>query len=92
MTGFDLIGSHQAGVKTLNNKHTEKTNLPLGAKKVLECDLHDNGIAVSYCFVLHFFCTQWQICFFSMFSLLLSAFYTRLMRPNKVETGRGLLT
>ena len=24
--------------------------------------------------------------------LLLSVFYTRLMRPNKVETGRGLLT
>ena len=24
--------------------------------------------------------------------LLLSVFYTRLMRPNKVKTGRGLLT
>ena len=34
---------------------------------VLECDPHDVGIAVSYCFVLQFFCTQWQICFFSMF-------------------------
>ena len=60
---------------------------------VLECDPHDIGIAVSYCFALHFsfFCTQWQICFFLAY-LLLSVFYTRLMRPNKVETGRGLLT
>ena len=36
---------------------------------VLECDPHDIGIAVSYCFALHFsfVCTQWQICFFSIF-------------------------
>ena len=44
-----------------------------------------------YCLVSHlFFCTQWQICFFSA-CLLLSVFYTRLLRPNRVETGRGLL-
>ena len=60
---------------------------------VLECDPRDIGIAVSYCFVLYFpfyFCTQWQICFLAC--LLLNVSYTRLMRPNKVETGRGLLT
>ena len=48
---------------------------------------HDMGIAVSYLP----FCTQWQICFFSAF-LLLSVFYTRLIGPSGVETGRGLLT
>ena len=42
-------------------------------------------------FCIAFFCTQWQICFFLAY-LLLSVFYTCLMRPNKVETGRGLLT
>ena len=26
------------------------------------------------------------------FAFLLCVFYTRLMKPNKVETGRGLLT
>ena len=35
--------------------------------------------------------TQKQILFF-LACLLLSVFYTRLMRPNKIETGRGLLT
>ena len=37
MTGFDLIGSHQGGVKnTQYNKHAEKTNLPLGAKNAMQ--------------------------------------------------------
>ena len=57
---------------------------------VLECDPHDIGITVSYYFVLHFFCTQWQICFSAC--LLLCVFLHRLMIPNKVETGRGLFT
>ena len=35
--------------------------------------------------------TQWQTCSYSTF-LLLSDFYTRLLRPNKIETGRGLST
>ena len=56
---------------------------------VLECDPHDIGIAVSYCFVLHFFAPNDKFVFLAC--LLLSVFYTRLMRPNKVETGRGLL-
>ena len=33
MTGFDLIGSHQAGVKTLNNKHAEKEQIFHGVQK-----------------------------------------------------------
>ena len=49
-----------------------------------------------YCYCcIKFFC----VAFFlhpmaNLFSacLLLSVFYIRLMRPNKVETGRGLLT
>ena len=62
---------------------------------VLECDTHDIGIAVSYCFALHFlffffFAPNGKFVFLAY--LLLSVFYTRLMRPNKVETGRGLLT
>ena len=58
---------------------------------VLECDPHDVGIAVSYCFVLHiFFAPNGKSVFLAC--VLLSVFYTRLMRPNKVETGRGLLT
>ena len=48
------------------------------------------GIAVSYCFVLHFFALNDKFVFLAC--LLLSVFYTRLMRPNKVETGCGLLT
>ena len=58
---------------------------------VLKCDPHDIGIAVSYCFALHFFLHPMANLFFLVY-LLLSVFYTRLMRPNKVETGRGLLT
>ena len=39
-----------------------------------------------------FFCTQRQICYdFDLAFLLLCDFYTRLMRTNKIETGRGLL-
>ena len=60
---------------------------------IIECFLHPPDEKILHCFALHFsfFCTQWQICFFLAY-LLLSVFYTRLMRPNKVETGRGLLT
>ena len=58
---------------------------------VLDCDPHDIGIAVSYCFVLHFFLHPMANLFF-LACLLLSVFYTRLMRPNKVETDCGLLT
>ena len=57
---------------------------------VLECDPHDIGIVVSYrlyCIFLHPMANL-----FFLACLLLSVFYTRLMRPNKVETGRGLLT
>ena len=54
------------------------------------CDPHDIGIAVSYCFVLHFFAPNGKFVFSAC--LLLSVFYTLLMRPNKVEAGRGLLT
>ena len=57
---------------------------------VLGCDPHDIGIAVSYFFVLHFFAPNGKFDFLAC--LLLSVFYTRLMRPNKVETGLGLLT
>ena len=59
---------------------------------VLECDPHDIGIAVSYCFycIFLFFAPNGKFVFLAY--LLLSVFYTRLMRPNKVETGRGLLT
>ena len=57
---------------------------------VLECDPHVIGIAVSYCFVLHFCASNRKFVFSAC--LLLSVFDTRLMRPNKVETGRGLLT
>ena len=59
---------------------------------VLECDPHDIGIAVSYCFVLHFLFFAPNGKFVFLACLLLSVFYTRLMRPNRVETGRGLLT
>ena len=48
--------------------------------------------AVSYCFVLHFFCTQWQICPFSAFLLFSVFLHPNLMRFNKVEIGRRLLT
>ena len=58
---------------------------------VLECDPHDIGIAVSYCFVLHFFTPNSKFVYFSA-CLLLSAFYTRLMRPKKVQTGHGFFT
>ena len=53
--------------------------------------LHDIGIAASYCFVLHIFFLHpmANLSFFSMF--VIDYFYIRLMRPNKVETGRGLL-
>ena len=57
---------------------------------VLNCDPHDIDIAVSDCFVLHFFGTQIKFVFSAC--LLLSVFYTCLMKPNKDETGRGLLT
>ena len=57
---------------------------------VLECDPHDIGIAVSYCLYCIFFAPNGKFVFLAC--LLLSVFYTRLMRPNKVETGRGLLT
>ena len=52
---------------------------------VLECDPHDIGIAVSYCFALHFsfFCTQWQICFFSIF--IIECF---LHPPAETQLGR----
>ena len=56
---------------------------------VLECDPHDIGIAVLYCFVLHFCASDGKFVFSAC--LLLSAFHPRLMRPNKVETGRRLL-
>ena len=46
---------------------------------VLECDPHDIGIAVSYCFVLHFFAPNDKFVFLAC--LLLSAIYTCLMRP-----------
>ena len=55
-----------------------------------EFETPDIDIAVSYCFVLHFFAPNGKFVFFAC--LLLSVFYIRLMRPNKVETGRGLLT
>ena len=57
---------------------------------VLECDPHDIGIAVSYYIVLHLFLHQMAKIFFSA-GLLLSVCYTRLMRPNKVETGRDMV-
>ena len=53
---------------------------------VIECDPHDIGIAVSHCFVLHFFCTQWQICFFSMF--IIECF---LHPPDETQKGRNQL-
>ena len=57
---------------------------------VPECDPHDIDIAVLYCFVLHFFAPNGKFVFPAF--LLLRVFYARLMRPNKVETGRGLST
>ena len=58
---------------------------------VLERDAHDISIAVSYCFVLHVFLhSMANLFFFSI--LLLSVFYTRLMRRSEAETGCGLLT
>ena len=57
---------------------------------VLECDPYDIGIAVSYRFVLHFCASNGKFVFSAC--LLLGVFYTRLMRLNKVETGRRLLT
>ena len=57
---------------------------------ILECDLHDTGIAVSYHFVLHLFAPNGQFVFSAC--LLLSVLTPFFMRPNKVETGRGLLT
>ena len=56
---------------------------------VLEYDRHDIGIAASYCFVLHFFVPNGK--FVLSAYLLLSVYCTRLMRPKKVETDRGLL-
>ena len=48
---------------------------------VLECDPHDVGIAVSYCFVLHiFFAPNGKSVFLAC--ILLSIFYTLLMGPN----------
>ena len=52
-------------------------------------------ICIAFAFVLHciflFFLHPMANLFFLAY-LLLSVFYTRLMRPNKVETSRGLLT
>ena len=56
----------------------------------MTCTTSHIGIAVSYCFVLHFFAPNDKFVFLAC--LLLSVFFTRLLRPNKVETGRGLLT
>ena len=63
--------------------------LSMSCDCVLECDPLDIGIAVSCCFVLPFFAPKGKFVFLAC--LLLSVFCTRLMRPNKVETGRGLL-
>ena len=56
----------------------------------MTCTKSHIGISVSYCFVLHFFTPNDKFVFLAC--LLLIVFYTLLMRPNKVETGRGLLT
>ena len=69
---------------------TDVTFCPMSCVCVLECDPHDIGIAVSYCLYCIFFAPNGKFVFLAC--LLLSVFYTRLMRPNKVETGRGLLT
>ena len=63
---------------------------PLLGLTDVTCCPHNIGIAVSYCFILHFFAPNGIFVFLAC--LLLSVFYTRLMRPNKVETDRGLLT
>ena len=68
---------------------------------VVSCPCHVcmslNEIPVIYILLYHivlyciFFLHPIANLFFSA-CLLLSVFYIRLMRPNKVETGRGLLT
>ena len=80
------------GAKKENISYHRCDLLSMSCVCVLECDPHDIGIAVSYCFALHFsfFVPNGKFVFLAY--LLLSVFYTRLMRPNKVETGRGLLT
>ena len=44
-TGFDLIGSHQAGVKTLNNKHAEKEQI---CRRVPKKDTIQNNMIQQY--------------------------------------------
>ena len=50
----------------------------------LERDPHNIGIAVSYWFVLHFFCTQWKVFFFNMFTI--ECF---LHPPDETQQGRN---
>ena len=71
----------------------KKTNLPLGAKKNIVIVLYHIivYIIILFCIAFFFFLHPMANLFFLAY-LLLSVFYTRLMRPNKVETGRGLLT
>ena len=54
--------------------------------------MRSHGIdnAVQHRFALHFFARNGKFVFSAF--LLLSVFYTRPMRSNKIETGRGLLT
>ena len=59
---------------------------------VLECDPHDIGTVLLYHVVLYCIFFEHNVKFVFSSCLLLSVFYTRLMRPNKVETGCGLLT
>ena len=51
---------------------------------VLECDPHDIGIAVSYCFVLHFFAPNGKFVFFSMF--IIECF---LHPPDETQEGQN---
>ena len=53
-------------------------------------DTHTHMTWTTSHFVLHFFAPNGKFVFLEC--LFLSVFYTRLMRPNKVETGCGLLT
>ena len=46
---------------------TDVTCFPCHVCVSFECDPHDIGIAVSYCFVLHFFAPNGKFVFFSMF-------------------------
>ena len=55
-----------------------------------QCLYHGGHIQGHTHMTFFFFAPNGKLFFFSIF--IIECFYTRLMRPNKVETGRGLLT